>query len=80
VPTSSTGLSHFWKGVLKALDPFLNHSSVILGNGEFTSFWKDKWCRDQPSKSIIPSLFELAWNKASNMVDNGYWSNGQWIR
>jgi len=35
--------SHFWSGLMKVKDKFLNLASFQLNNGENIRFWEDKW-------------------------------------
>jgi hypothetical protein len=36
------GGSHFWSGLIKMNDSFLNLGRFQLGNGQNVKFWKDK--------------------------------------
>jgi len=57
------GDSHFWSGLMKVKDKFLNLGSFQLNNGENISFWKDKWLDNFTLSQQYPSLYNIARKK-----------------
>jgi hypothetical protein len=55
--------SHFWKGLLKDKDNFLNFGSFQLNNGTHIRFWEHKWLRIGILKEIYPQLYALVQRK-----------------
>jgi hypothetical protein len=55
--------SHFWKGLMKVRDNFLNFGSFQLDNGTHIWFWEDKWLRIGILKEIYPQLYALVRRK-----------------
>jgi hypothetical protein len=41
--------------------------TIILGNGENTDFWHDRWLNGVAPKDIAPLLFRLAWQKCMSV-------------
>jgi len=50
------GDSHFWSGLVKVKDRFLNLSIFNIHNGYRTRFWEDKWLGNFTLKEQYPSL------------------------
>jgi hypothetical protein len=38
-------------------------TSITIGNGERTSFWKGRWLNGHAPQDIAPECFRLAWRK-----------------
>ncbi|GJU35576.1 RNA-directed DNA polymerase, eukaryota, reverse transcriptase zinc-binding domain protein [Tanacetum coccineum] len=62
------GFSLKWRQWMRAC---LNsgYTSVLIGNGEPTSFWLDKWLGGPPLCHIFPRLFRLEVNKDCRVCD-----------
>ena len=56
------GKSQFWKGILKFLEPFLLRTTVILGNGRASAFWRDLWCSEVTLANLFLELLHLVFN------------------
>ena len=50
------------------LELFRTCTSITIGNGESTSFWKDRWLNGQAPKDIAPLCYALAWRKNQNVA------------
>ena len=57
------GDSHFWSGLMKVKDQFLELSSFKLHNGNNIRFWEDKWLGSFTLKEQYPSLYNIARKK-----------------
>jgi len=51
--------SPFWKNALKVDHLLSTFTSVLVGNGKHTSFWKDLWTAGMNLKSYFPTLYWL---------------------
>ena len=49
-----------WRALLSLLPSFRQHTSVLVGNGQLTSFWQDHWIGDAPLAELMPVLFSHA--------------------
>jgi hypothetical protein len=58
--------SHFWKGLLKVRDSFLNFGTFQLKNGTRIRFQEDKWSRKGILKDVYLQLYALV--RQNNMV------------
>ena len=61
--------SHFWKGLMKVKNEFLERGSFVVGNGEKTRFWEDIWLGDKPLASQYPSLYNIVHRKQVSVAD-----------
>jgi hypothetical protein len=50
--------SHFWSGLLKVKDTFLNLGGFQLNNGHNIRLWEDKWMGNFTLKQLYPSLLD----------------------
>ncbi|WVZ63094.1 LOW QUALITY PROTEIN: hypothetical protein U9M48_012759 [Paspalum notatum var. saurae] len=57
------GDSHFWSGLMKVKECFLQLSSFILHDGSQIRFWEDRWFSHLPLKIQYPSLYNIARKK-----------------
>ena len=57
------GDSHFWSGLMKVKDQFLELSSFKLHNGNNIRFQEDKWLGSFTLKEQYPSLYNIARKK-----------------
>jgi hypothetical protein len=57
------GDSHFWSGLMKSKDHFLESSTFNIYNGEQIRFWEDKWLRNITLKEEYSSLYNIARKK-----------------
>ena len=55
--TYKPGDSHFWSGLMKVKDTFLNLGSFLLHNGEQIRFWEDSWLGGQSFMVQYPTLY-----------------------
>jgi len=53
------GDSHFWLGLMKVKDHFLNLSIFNLYNGTQCRFWEDKWLGNVSHKDQFSSLYNI---------------------
>ena len=53
----------FWKAIRKDRDLVHSKISFLVGNRDRVTFWKDKWCEDNPLSATFPSLLALAISK-----------------
>jgi hypothetical protein len=53
--------SFWWRDIVKLLGKFKSMSSVIVAEGNFVLFWKDRWI-GQPLDLTYPELFSFAKN------------------
>ena len=53
------GDSHFWSGLMKVKDTFLNLGMFILKNGEQIRFSQDIWLGNQSFMTQYPSLYQI---------------------
>ena len=68
------GDSHFWQGLMEVKPLFWPCCTVMVGNGEKTSFWEDHWVGDMPLAKQFPRLFSISLNKletVKNVFANG---------
>jgi hypothetical protein len=61
------GDSQFWRGIMDSKEEYCNNKKMEIGNGYSTSFWRDKWCGDEPLSMKYKRLFELSLNKEINV-------------
>ena len=57
------GDSHFWAGLMKVEDTFLNYGSFQLNDGNQIRFWADKWIGNHIFREQYPALFNIVWKK-----------------
>jgi hypothetical protein len=57
------GDSHFWSGLLKVKDDFLNLGHFHLNNRCNIRFWEDKWMGNYFLKELYPTLFAITRKK-----------------
>jgi hypothetical protein len=62
------GDSHFWSGLRKVKDSFLNLSRFQLSNGQNVRFWEDKWLDNRTLKELYPTLFAIIRKKHISAV------------
>jgi hypothetical protein len=51
------GDSHFWSGLMKVKEPFLDLGRFQLGNGQTVRFWEDRCLGNSTFKESFPTLF-----------------------
>ena len=64
--------SHFWKGVIKAVDYFKLGVRFACVDGNTFHFWHDRWFGKQPLAIAFPSLFSIAWSKEATISSQNY--------
>ncbi|WVZ49763.1 hypothetical protein U9M48_001092 [Paspalum notatum var. saurae] len=64
-----SGDSHFWSGLMKVKDRFLEPSTFNLHDGSQIRFWEDRWFGDQPLKHQYPSLYNITRKKHISVAD-----------
>jgi hypothetical protein len=52
--------SHFWSGLLKVRDMFLNLGKFCLNNGVNIRFWEDKWLGNFSLGDRYSNLYSIA--------------------
>ena len=57
------GDSHFWAGLMKVKDTFLNHGSFHLNNSNQIRFWEDKWIGNHTFREQYPDLYNIVRKK-----------------
>ena len=57
------GDSHFWAGLMKVKDTFLNHGSFHLNDGNQIRFWEDKWIGNHTFRDNILTFIILCAKK-----------------
>ncbi|RCV09651.1 hypothetical protein SETIT_2G046300v2 [Setaria italica] len=65
-----------WKVFLSILPTFRKHTSVIIGDGSFTSFWSDHLIGSAPLELTIQALFSHALRpniSVRSAAENGHW-------
>ncbi|WVZ49766.1 hypothetical protein U9M48_001095 [Paspalum notatum var. saurae] len=62
------GDSHFWSGLMKVKDQFMDLSTFQVHNGLQIRFWEDKWLENFTLKEQYPSLFNIARKKHSSVA------------
>ena len=55
--------SAFWKGLMRVKEEFFSRGSFVIGNGQNTRFWEDKWLGDAPLSQQYPSLYNIVQRK-----------------
>lgn len=50
----------------------------MIGEGDSTMFWKQRWVGDSCLKSRFPHLYRLSIQKNSKVRDMGSWQHGVW--
>ncbi|XP_058783702.1 uncharacterized protein LOC131658424 [Vicia villosa] len=60
------------------IDPFLENSCFIVGNGFNTPFWEVCWLNDVCLSEAFPELFEISLLKNVSVAVMGGWSDGVW--
>ncbi|WVZ88012.1 hypothetical protein U9M48_034574, partial [Paspalum notatum var. saurae] len=53
------GDSHFWSGLMKVKERFLELSTFNLHEGSQIRFWEDRWFGNYPLKDLYPSLYNI---------------------
>ena len=64
-----SGDSHFWAGLMKVKDTFLNHGSFHLNDGNQIRFWEDKWIGNHTLREQYPNLYNIVRKKHATVVD-----------
>ncbi|WVZ67862.1 hypothetical protein U9M48_016884 [Paspalum notatum var. saurae] len=62
------GDSHFWSGLMKVKDQFMDLSTSQVHNGLQIRFWEDKWLENFTLKEQYPFLFNIARKKHSSVA------------
>lgn len=62
------GDSHFWMGLMKVKDLFLQGGSFIINNGEQIRFWEDTWVGGQPLRVTYPGLYNIVRKKSATVA------------
>ena len=55
--------SAFWKGLMRVKEEFFSRGSFVIGNGQNTRFWEDKWLGVAPLSQQYPSLYNIVQRK-----------------
>src|SRR3954470_11824764 len=56
------GDSHFWQGLLKIKNTFLNCCSFQVKGGRDVIFWEDSWIDKEPLKHLFPRLYSICFD------------------
>lgn len=59
-----------WKHINKLKDEFFQDVSFKVGNGNFVSFWKDKWLNSHILKDTHPSIYQIVVDPNSTIAQN----------
>ena len=59
----------FWKAIRNLGHLVSSRFSFVVGNGQWVSFWKDKWCGNSLLCNSFPSLYVLTANKEAWVSD-----------
>jgi len=62
------GDSHFWAGLMKVKDTFLNHGSFHLNDGNQIRFWEDKWIGNHTLREQYPDLYNIVRKKHATVA------------
>jgi hypothetical protein len=62
------GDSHFWSGLMKVKDTFLNLGNFIIKNGEQIRFWQDIWMGTQSFMIRYPTLYHIVRHKSATVA------------
>ena len=62
------GDSHFWAGLMKVKDSFLNFGSFQLNDGNQIHSWEDKWIGSHTLRQQYPSLFNIVRKKHATVA------------
>jgi hypothetical protein len=57
------GDSHFWTGLMKVRDMFLERGVFTVNNGRDIRFWEDRWLGNFTLQQRFPSLYNLVHRK-----------------
>jgi hypothetical protein len=57
------GDSHFWTGLMKVRDMFLERGVFSVNNGRDIRFWEDRWLGNCTLQQRFPSLYNLVHRK-----------------
>ena len=63
-----SGDSHFWAGLMKVKDTFLNHGSFHLNDGNQKRFWEDKWIGNHTLREQYPDLYNIVRKKHATVA------------
>ena len=66
--TKKPGDSHFWSGLMKVKDQFLNLGVFHVNNGGTVRFWEDKWLGNFTLKEQYSSLYHIAHRKDTTVA------------
>lgn len=55
--------------ILKHKEHVFSLCRINLGNGENVRFWEDRWVGYKPLKNIFPVLYNICFDKNTNIVD-----------
>jgi hypothetical protein len=61
------GDSHFWAGLMKVKEIFLNHVTFHLNNGKQIRFWEDRWLGNFSFQHQYPALYNLVRRKSATV-------------
>jgi len=67
--TRKPGDSHFWTGLLKVKDEFLEGGHFQVGDGKQIRFWEDAWNNNRPLKVQFPLLYNIVRRKNILVVE-----------
>ena len=62
------GDSHFWSGLMKVNEQFLNYGGFHVNNGHDVRFWKNKWLRNFTLQHRFSSLYNLVQRKNATVA------------
>ena len=60
--------SHFWVGLMKVKQTFLNYGSFQLNDGNQRGFWDDKWLGNRTLREQYPALFNIVRKKHATVA------------
>jgi hypothetical protein len=60
---SKPGNSHFWAGLMKVKEKFLQLGVFTVNNGRNVRFWQDKWLGNFTLQDRYPSLYKIVRRK-----------------
>jgi hypothetical protein len=59
--------SHFWAGLMKVKETFLNHEPFHLNNDKQIRFWEDRWLGNLSFQYQYPTLYNLVRRKSATV-------------
>ena len=63
-----SGNSHFWAGLMKVKDTFMNYGSFQLNDGNQIRFWEDEWLGTHTLREQYHALFNIVRKKHATVA------------